>query len=67
MATYYAETGTLVVEWSVEDVQVQRPDLTWEQAANVLQSIAINYNAEIGMNWEVIDCVAQIKYPEEIR
>mgnify|MGYP005645417265 CR=1 FL=1 len=67
MATYYAETGTLVDEWSVEDVQVQRPDLTWEQAANVLQSIATNYNAEVGMNWEVIDCVAQIKYPEEIR
>ena len=38
MATYYAETGTLVVEWSVEDVQVQRPDLTLEQAANVLNT-----------------------------
>jgi len=67
MATYYAETGKLVDEWSVEDVQQQRPDLNWEQAANVLQSIAINYDSEIGMNWAVIDCVAQIEYPEEIR
>ena len=67
MATYYAETGKLVDEWSVEDVQEQRPDLNWEQAANVLQSIAINYDSEIGMNWAVIDCVAQIEYPEEIR
>ena len=67
MATYYPETGTLVDEWSVEDVQQQRPDLTWEQASNVLGSIAINFDAEIGINWAVIDCVAQIKYPEEIR
>ena len=67
MATYYAKTGKLVDEWSVEDVQQQRPDLNWEQAANVLQSIAINYDSEIGMNWAVIDCVAQIEYPEEIR
>jgi hypothetical protein len=67
MATYYPETGTLVDEWSVEDVQVQRPDLNLEQAADVLQSIAINFDAEIGINWEVIDCVAEIRYPEEIR
>jgi hypothetical protein len=67
MATYYPKTGKLVDEWSVEDVQQQRPDLTWEQASNVLGSIASNYDSEIGMNWAVIDCAAQIEYPEEIR
>lgn len=67
MATYYPETGKLVDEWSVEDVLQQRPDLTWEQAFKVLQSIADNYDSEIGMNWAVIDCAAQIQYPEEIK
>ena len=67
MATYYRKTGKLVDEWSVEDVQQQRPDLTWVQASNVLGSIASNYDSEIGINWAVIDCAAQIEYPEEIR
>jgi hypothetical protein len=67
MATYYPKTGKLVDEWSVEDVQQQRPDLNWEQASNVLGSIASNYDSEIGINWAVIDCAAQIEYPEEIR
>jgi hypothetical protein len=36
MATFYAETGTLVDEWNVDDVQQQRPDLNHEQACEVL-------------------------------
>jgi hypothetical protein len=48
MATYYPETGTLVDEWCVDDVLEQRPDLNWEQASDVLYTMAHHFDATIG-------------------
>ena len=68
MATYYPETGTVVDEWCVDDVQQQqRPDLNWEQASDVLMSIAHKFDANIGITWDVIDFTAEHLYPEEKR
>ena len=65
MATFYEETGTLVDEWNVDDVQQQRPDLNNEQACEVLEFISRKFDAEIGINWDVIDCAADYLFPEE--
>ena len=67
MATYYPETGTLVDEWCVDDVLEQRPDLNWEQASDVLYTMAHHFDATIGINWDVIDAVAHHLYPDEKR
>ena len=50
MATFYEETGTLVDEWNVDDVQQQRPDLNHEQACDVLEFISRKFDANIGIS-----------------
>jgi hypothetical protein len=65
MATFYEETGTLVDEWNVDDVQVHRPDLNHEQSCKVLEFISRKFDAEIGINWDVIDCAADYLFPQE--
>jgi len=65
MATFDARTGMLVDEWCVDDVLQQRPDLNWEQASDVLGFMAEKFDANIGINWGVIDFAAEYLYPEE--
>lgn len=65
MATFYEETGTLVDEWNVDDVQQQRPDLNHEQACEVLEFISRKFDANIGINWDVIDGSAHYLFPQE--
>jgi hypothetical protein len=65
MPTFYGETGTLVCEWNVEDVQEQRPDLNHEQACKVLDYISCKFLASILINYDVIDCAADYLFPEE--
>lgn len=65
MATFYEETGTIVDEWHVDDVFNQRPDLTEYQAIEVLAFITKKFDANIGINWDVIDSAADYLYPEE--
>jgi len=67
MATFDARTGMLVDEWCVDDVLQQRPDLNWEQASDVLGFMAEKFDANIGINWGVIDFAAEYLYPEEVR
>jgi len=50
--------------WYESDVQSERPDLTSDQAWEVLQAIQRNHDADIGINWDVIRCVAEELYPE---
>ena len=40
--------------WSIEDVQEIRPDLTDEQAWDVLQAVLQHHDATIGINWDVL-------------
>lgn len=65
MATYYEERKIIVDEWHVDDVLNQRPDLTEEQACEVLSFIAHKFDANIGINWDVIDSAAYYLFPEE--
>lgn len=53
----------IAIIWSIQDVQGQRPDLTDEQASDVLQVIKKQHDANFGINWNVIDTVSEMLYP----
>jgi hypothetical protein len=50
--------------WSIEDVQQERPDLTPEQAWEVLEQCEHKHDAGIGINWDAIRAHADILFPE---
>jgi len=54
--------------WHISDVQNERPDLTDEQAREVLQMVDRRHDAEIGINWQFINCIADMLFdePEEL-
>lgn len=54
----------IAVIWSVEDVQSIRPDLTAQQAWEVLQFCRKAHDACVGINWEVLEASANILFPE---
>lgn len=58
------DCGVLWSLWQVEDVRSQRPDLTDDQCRDVLRVIDRRHDANIGINWDVIDVVADMLYPE---
>jgi len=53
----------IAIRWHLKDVQSVRPDLSDEQASIVLNRLENNHDATIGINWEVIEIVADIQYP----
>lgn len=50
--------------WHLEDVKSRRPDLSDEQCREVLTALEKSHNAEIGINWDVIDTIASDQFPE---
>ncbi|MEW4569515.1 hypothetical protein AB1L88_16745 [Tautonia sp. JC769] len=54
----------IAVVWSVEDVLQVRPDLSPEQAWDVLVSCRRRHDATIGINWDVLEVAAGCLYPE---
>lgn len=50
--------NSMAVVWSAEDVQSVREDLSDEQAMKVLQAMEMRHDANIGINWEYIEAVA---------
>ena len=71
MAFYDEKTETLIISglgvyrWNVEDVQSVRPDLNDEQANDVLRVLAENFDANIGVDWDVIVMAAEQLFPED--
>lgn len=55
---------SISIIWSVEDVLSVRPDLTEEQAWEVLTSIKNHHDATIGVNWDVLNITAALLYGE---
>ena len=53
----------IFLAWHVDDVRSERPHLTEDQGREVLRNLRRNHDANIGINWEVIDVVADILYP----
>jgi hypothetical protein len=59
MCFYDEKTKTLQDPWCVDDVLQRRPDLTEDQACEVLGSLEHTFDANIGINWDVIDRCAE--------
>ncbi len=53
-----AERQQIAAIWSIEDVQGIRPDLTPEQAWEVLERVGHKHDAEYGISWTTLECVA---------
>ena len=54
----------IIIKWHIDDVQSVRPDLTKPQACEVLAHIRKNHDANVGVNWEVIEVVSDILFPK---
>ena len=50
--------------WTIDDVQSIREDLSDDQAGTVLDTCLAEHDASIGVNWDVIEAVAQRLFPE---
>ncbi len=59
------ETGEwyLSDDWHIEDVQNVRPDLDEDQCIHVLEIMESNFDANEGINWDVIRYTADNLYP----
>jgi hypothetical protein len=55
---FLAGRREIALIWSVEDVQQVRPDLTAEQAWEVLQEVDRQHDATLGVNWDALTCIA---------
>lgn len=51
------DDGTMVLrdDWYVDDVLSIRPDLTIEQAEDVLEFVAKRHDCNIGITWDVLE------------
>ena len=58
-----AKRQQVAIAWSIEDVQQMRPDLNDDQAWEVLRECRDRHDCELGLNWQLIDTVAENLYP----
>jgi len=54
----------IAIVWQVDDVLSVRPDLTEEQALEVLKAVESGHDAGIGISWDTLDIYAAEMYPE---
>ena len=52
------------ISWSVDDVYSIRPDLTEDQAMEVLQNVKDNHDADLGVCWETLNFWADSMFPK---
>jgi hypothetical protein len=55
----------ICIIWNVEDVLCIRPDLTEDQAWQVLHDVDRYHDAGIGINWEVLEVTALSLFGDE--
>ena len=55
--------GYLVLLWGIEDVQAVRPDLTDAQCLDVLKRCERQYDANMGLTWDVLSFHADDLFP----
>lgn len=51
---YLARQGRIALLWSIEDVQAIRPNLTREEAMQVLRAVQENHDASAGVSWDTL-------------
>lgn len=57
-----AQRRQIAVIWCIEDVQAIRPDLDQDKAWDVLQAARRYHDANIGINWDVLGCHAEMLF-----
>jgi hypothetical protein len=55
----------IAIIWSITDVKEVRPDLTDEQAMDVLLRVESKHDANIGVNWDTLAYWANYLYPKK--
>jgi len=63
--TFDLDKGMIAIIWSVEDVLMQCPWLSDEDAYEVLYNLEHKHDAGIGINWDVIDITAHIMFGDK--
>ena len=58
-------SNSVAIKWCSDDVLEVRPDLTGEQASQVLSVLVDKHDATIGINWDVIETTADDLFPKE--
>ena len=58
------QKDTISITWHIDDVLNIRPDLTNDQARSVLHNLDHNHDANIGINWGVIECAASLMFSD---
>ncbi len=61
---FYDLDKAIANPWYIDDVKSIREDLSDEQAMQVLENAYLNYDAEIGINWEVLKSLANELFPD---
>jgi hypothetical protein len=57
-------TKQISINWHLDDVLSVRPNLTQLQASQVLEHLKHKHDANIGINWEVIEIVSDFLFSE---
>ncbi len=57
-----AKRKQIAVIWSTKDVQQVRPDLTDDQAWQVLVEVERRNDAELGINWQTLEHIAELLF-----
>jgi hypothetical protein len=55
----------IAIIWDIDDVQSLRPDLDDNEAMQVLSAVDDKHDANIGINWDVIQFWADDLYPQD--
>jgi len=57
---------SICIYWHISDVKEIKAGLTDDQCRQVLQDAAGNHNADIGINWEVLEATANTLFSQQL-
>ena len=57
-----ASPDNIAIFWNIEDVQYERPHLTDEEAREVLETAERRHDADIGINWIVLETISDMLF-----
>lgn len=60
---WLAGDGQAAIVWSSEDVRGIRPDLTDDEAYEVIARVCRKHDADLGITWETLKIVADDMFP----
>jgi len=59
----YNPMRQIALIWDIDDVKMVRPDLTAEQALDVLEKTKSEHDTTIGVSWDTLEIWADMLYP----